>query len=464
MAEDREFDIKYPKTATNRGGRFWVNPLNLIAARSKFRMDRSSQWRDVNERSIPPTPLSPGQEPRTRSFKELLPSHKPGDAIRAVILGDSGEGDHSQYGLVPLIRALKPHFMIIDGDVAYPAGQRTDYIEGFFEPYNDLGIPIWAVPGNHEYYSPNKGREFVDVFCTRKYVNEWKRFGLRFVPQPGTYWELSDSSIPPDSKITNVSFIGIDSGHSGNLDSDESSDAKQMEWLGERLLAAEKENRKVILLFHIPILVSGELDSAPQLRQLHKLIASSNRVKAVICGHIHNFQAYERSVFGKALCEITGEQVDSEPPAYFVSGGGGAYLAVPPKSKGLTYPIHAMYPDVDQWRGQAAENLWQGTISHVRRGIAKVKLSQSGIDRLFASMQEGALEDADKPSLLSLLYVEINQNGATITPVFLSDLSKLYPDEVELISIRNTNPPPDSGLVENCKQNNPEINDLTVKV
>src|ERR1700722_14529820 len=142
--------VEYPTIAGNRGPGFWLKPANLIAARRAGRVDRSGEWRARNERSIPAGP--PDQEPRTRSYQELLPRgfDPSSETMRIVILGDSGEGDRSQYGLVPLIRALNPHFMIINGDVAYPAGREIDYVEGFFEPYNDLGIPIWAVPGNHE--------------------------------------------------------------------------------------------------------------------------------------------------------------------------------------------------------------------------------------------------------------------------------------------------------------------------
>ncbi len=421
-----------------------MKPANLLAARRKFRIDRSSEWRDINEQSIPM--VRPGPEARTRSFLELLPGRKSVDSIRVVVLGDTGEGGKPQYGLLPLIRALDPHFMIINGDLAYPAGRSVDYIEAFFEPYNDLGIPIWAVPGNHEYYSRNKGREFVDVFCTRKNVDDWKRFGLRFVPQPGTYWELSDKT------MTNVSIIGIDSGHSGNLDSvaTGSSDARQMEWLKKRLNKADLEDRKVILLFHIPVLVNGELAQEPRLARLHRLIGESKCVKAVICGHIHSFQAYEPTVFGEALRKMTGEKANN-PPQYIVSGGGGAFLSAPPKADRSRYKM-TVYPNAEQWERRNKDSLQRKAATSVRRGISKVNLSQSVIDRIFASMEEASILDTDKPSLLSLLYVEIKRAEATITPVFLNDLGELYPDDVDLITIRNRNPHPDNSRVAKCKQ------------
>jgi 3',5'-cyclic AMP phosphodiesterase CpdA len=441
------FRVKYPDFARNRGPHFWLWPANLIAARVHWRADKSSEWRDDNERSIYPHPV--GANARTKTYHYLLPDLAPTlvpeETIRVIILGDTGEGDASQYGLLPLIRALKPHFMIIAGDVAYPAGRSDDYTEGFFRPYNNLKIPIWAVPGNHEYYSSSKGREFVEVFCSRKRVEDWSLFGLRFVPQPGTYWELAESG------FTNVRILGIDTGHSGKLDSNDaaSSDARQIGWLEDRLAEANEAKEKVILLFHIPVLVDGKLADEPQLVRLHELIASSQSVKAVICGHIHNFQIYEPAVFATALRAISGVPFPHEP-AYVVSGGGGSFLSIPPKGES-DYKWKEAFPDRTQWERLTGRNLRQKTLAVARRGIAKVSLSQSLVDRALASIEEAGLYDKDKSALLSFLLVEIKKDGATITPVFLKDLTDLYPG-ILAINIQNDFPPPDASRVEDCKK------------
>jgi 3',5'-cyclic AMP phosphodiesterase CpdA len=442
--------VEYPTFAKNRGAGFWLKPQNWFAARRALRFDKSNDWRDANERAISTPP--PGMWSRTTSLRSLVPKN-PGDEIRAIVLADTGEGDRSQYGLLPLIRALRPDFMVIVGDVAYPAGRYIDYIEGFFQPYKDLGIPIWAVPGNHEYYSPHKGREFVEVFCTRTRADDWSSFGLRFVRQPGVYWEIAGGG------LTNVNIIGIDTGHSGKLDSVNpgSSDTRQMLWLDARLREADKEKRAVILMFHIPTLVDGKLAVKTRLIRLHGLIANHECVKAVICGHIHNFQKYKPDTFAKAVSDITGMSLTRDPaPHYFVSGGGGAFLSAPPTGR-LRYGRERDFPERSEWERFTGRSIPQKTVALTRRGVAGAKLSQTVVDRALASLEEEALADGDQPALMSFLLLQMTQSVATITPVFLPKLGDLYPALDSRINVQNRFPEPDSARVQDCVQRSLEV-------
>src|SRR6267154_3919582 len=95
--------VEYPPFAKNRGPGFWLKPQNWFAARRALRFDKSNDWRDANERAISTPP--PGMWSRTTSIETLVPKN-PGDEIRVIVLADTGEGDRSQYGLLPLIRAL----------------------------------------------------------------------------------------------------------------------------------------------------------------------------------------------------------------------------------------------------------------------------------------------------------------------------------------------------------------------
>ena len=85
------------------------------------------------------------------------------------------------------------------------------------------------------------------------------------------------------------------------------------------------------------------------------------------------------------------------------------------------------FPDRTQWERLTGRNLRQKSLAVARRGIAKLRLSQSSIDRALASFEEAGLYDKDKTALLSFLLVEIKKDGATVMPVFLKDLSELYP-------------------------------------
>jgi hypothetical protein len=81
------------------------------------------------------------------------------------ILGDTGEGDASQYAVVPplLASADGTAFLLIASDVVYPAGDAADYEEKFYRPYADYPGPIYAVPGNHDWYDGLAG--FMLHFC-----------------------------------------------------------------------------------------------------------------------------------------------------------------------------------------------------------------------------------------------------------------------------------------------------------
>src|SRR6187431_993816 len=103
-------DYKWPKFGKNRGRGFWagvVGIANIWQSRRKvFRVDKSNAWRAALEARVPPTP------DRSVELSKVIPDvSRP---FRIVILGDTGEGDASQYCLIPLIRAAKPDFMIIN--------------------------------------------------------------------------------------------------------------------------------------------------------------------------------------------------------------------------------------------------------------------------------------------------------------------------------------------------------------
>ncbi|MFC6929709.1 metallophosphoesterase family protein [Actinomadura yumaensis] len=91
--------------------------------------------------------------------------HRSAPEFSFALLGDTGEGDRSQYAVVPpLLRAAAgTDFMVIASDVIYPTGEAADYTAKFFRPYKDYPAPIYAIPGNHDWYDGLRG--FLRVFC-----------------------------------------------------------------------------------------------------------------------------------------------------------------------------------------------------------------------------------------------------------------------------------------------------------
>ncbi|MFD0855536.1 metallophosphoesterase, partial [Actinomadura adrarensis] len=111
--------------------------------------------------------------------------HRSDESFSFLLMGDTGEGDRSQYAVVP--PAMKvgadTDFMLIVSDVIYPSGEAADYPEKFFRPYQDYAGPIFAVPGNHDWYDGLRG--FLNVFCGLDMncaPDPWKG-ALSFVPR-----------------------------------------------------------------------------------------------------------------------------------------------------------------------------------------------------------------------------------------------------------------------------------------
>jgi hypothetical protein len=85
-----------------------------------------------------------------------------------VVIGDPGEGDPSQYVLKDQILAVsnKPdiRFVVISSDIVYPSGAIKDYERKFFLAFKGLTKPIYAIPGNHDWYDGLDG--FAATFFT----------------------------------------------------------------------------------------------------------------------------------------------------------------------------------------------------------------------------------------------------------------------------------------------------------
>ncbi|MGH3241743.1 MAG: metallophosphoesterase, partial [Spirillospora sp.] len=83
---------------------------------------------------------------RERGTPAAFTVHRADPEFSFVLLGDTGEGDRSQYAVVPplLHAAGDTDFMIIASDVIYPSGDAAQYPDKFFLPYKDYPAPIYA--------------------------------------------------------------------------------------------------------------------------------------------------------------------------------------------------------------------------------------------------------------------------------------------------------------------------------
>jgi hypothetical protein len=258
-----------------------------------------------------------------------------GDASFLVI-GDPGEGDDSQYAVVPglLSQAHDIDFAVICSDLIYPTGDMADYGERFYHPYGKLHAPIFGVPGNHDWYDGLHG--FMHHICgiddrdapldfgagIRKWVAErtWRHSvrpsdellatmrlersaeaQLLKPPQPSPYVAIDAGPLR---------IVTIDTGIQGAID------AEQAAWL--RRVSFDADRRPKLLLTGKPIYVDGEhrpgviVGEATTVDDVVRH-PDANYV-AAIGGDIHNYQRYPVKLpDGRAL-------------QYIVSGGGGAFM------------------------------------------------------------------------------------------------------------------------------------------
>lgn len=268
---------------------------------------------------------------RERGTPAAFTVHRSEPEFSFALLGDTGEGDRSQYAVVPALlnAAAGTDFMIIESDVIYPAGDADEYPDKFFRPYRDYPAPIYAIPGNHDWYDGLRG--FLHVFCDLDVdcsPPPW-RGPLSFLPrllwrapgevdaaalaevrrryrgapgqqavQPGPYWAIDTPSLR---------IIGVDTGITGSLDRD------QGRWLRE-VSAGPKPK---LLVTGKPLYVDdehrpGEIEGGGTVDEIVQ--DPAHNYVAAIGGDIHNYQRYP----------VTTE--DGRTIQYIVSGGGGAFM------------------------------------------------------------------------------------------------------------------------------------------
>ncbi|MFJ4923511.1 metallophosphoesterase family protein [Streptomyces sp. NPDC088725] len=302
----------------------WLNPVTLWRARNgvvaSLFGDPTGTERDrwvgaQVARGVSPDLVIERDDPAAYSF---------------MLIADTGEGDAPQYAVVPgfLKESRESRFAVLASDVIYPVGSANEYDTKFFRPYKDYDAPIYAVPGNHDWYDGITG--FMRVFCDAPALPPtarptplsaawwrtllWKKpevpdeqrlaaaRKMRSAPaqqatQPAPYWAIDSGPLR---------IIGIDTGLLGTIDK------AQGEWLRR----VSRGPRPKILVTGSPLYVDGEhhpcaiegggtVDEIVRDPECHYV--------AAIGGDIHNYQHYPVDVEGRRI-------------EYVVAGGGGAFM------------------------------------------------------------------------------------------------------------------------------------------
>jgi Calcineurin-like phosphoesterase len=249
-----------------------------------------------------------------------------------VVLGDTGEGDASQYALLAVLQSAgsATDFMVVCSDVVYPAGEVEEYADKFFYPYRDYPAPIYALPGNHDWYDDLRG--FMFQFCGRERQprrrSGWlSKAGLRDllwrdtrpVPDPARVARMRELRGRPEQQSRQpgpyhvietgpLELVSIDVGVVGEID------RTQGEWLRRVSRSAKPK----VLLTGRPIYVDGkyhpcQIDGGRGGTVDTFVRDPDCNYVAAIGGDIHNYQRYPVDVDGRTI-------------QYLVSGGGGAFM------------------------------------------------------------------------------------------------------------------------------------------
>lgn len=249
-----------------------------------------------------------------------------------IVIGDTGEGDASQHVLrsqyLDVVKRDEVKFVVISSDVVYPTGGMRDYEAKFWLPFMGTTKPVYAIPGNHDWYDALEG--FVATFLepeaartamrarievdrritttTEKHVdyliNEATRLGKEYrVPvqhQKAPYFQIQTETF---------ALFAVDTGVVKRID------AAQLIWL-KRALEAAKGKTKMAILGH-PLYAGGEYmaEENDDFAKLHQLLRE-HEVSVIMAGDTHDLEYYAEQ-----------PKDTSKLIHHFVNGGGGAYLS-----------------------------------------------------------------------------------------------------------------------------------------
>jgi uncharacterized membrane protein HdeD (DUF308 family) len=259
-----------------------------------------------------------------------------------VVIGDPGEGDASQHILRDqlLLVGQKPEvkFLVLSSDVIYPSGATKDYEPKFYLPFKGFNKPIYAVPGNHDWYdalesfaanflepaaarAAMRGRRLADLKLTTTtqsridgMIDEAQRLRTEYqliaAQQRAPYFEILTDQF---------SLIAVDTGILRRVDDDQTS------WL-EGALERAGDRFKMVILGH-PLYAAGNYQAGVEedFARVHRLLRK-HAVDVVMGGDTHDFEYYK---------EDYGADEYQRSMYHFVNGGGGAYLSI---GTALTWP------------------------------------------------------------------------------------------------------------------------------
>jgi uncharacterized membrane protein HdeD (DUF308 family) len=316
---------------------------------------RTDEWRAAMVRAV----LSDGTRTAPLPFAVEPPGADQGD-FSFIVIGDTGEGDASQHVLrdVLLSVANEPQvrFVVISSDVVYPTGAMKDYEAKFWLPFKGVTKPVYAIPGNHDWYDALEGfaATFLQPDAARASIRARAEADLRVTSTTaGRIEDLIHEAdrlrqaygVPTgfqrapffEFQTDRFALLAIDTGVLRTID------AEQAAWLNGALDRAA--GKFTMAIVGHPFYAGGHdvTEGDAQFASLRDLLLRRG-VTIAMAGDTHDFEYY----------------ANAGPPGtpivhYFVNGGGGAYLSF---GTALAWPARApttdwaYYPNHDAVTGK----------------------------------------------------------------------------------------------------------------
>jgi len=289
---------------------------------------RTDVWRAAMVRAV----LDAGESTQDANGFLVKPAGLTGaEPFSFVVIGDTGEGDASQNVLRDsLIRAAgmpDVRFVVLSSDVIYPTGAMRDYEAKFWLPFKGVTKPVYAIPGNHDWYDALEG--FVATFFEPPAARTAMRARIaadegvssttgaeieRFVSTAGflreQYRVPTGFQQAPFFQVQAPGFtlIAIDTGVLRTVD------AEELKWT--RAVLEASRGKVVMAILGHPFMAGGHDTSIGDdgFTVVRRLMREYG-VRLIMAGDTHDLEYYvERNPDGSRV-------------HHWVNGGGGAYLS-----------------------------------------------------------------------------------------------------------------------------------------
>jgi hypothetical protein len=308
---------------------------------------RTDLWREAMVRAIA------GSESGTASTFAVAPPGTATGDFAFIVIGDTGEGDASQHVLRDQLLEVAwredVRFVVISSDVVYPNGSMTDYEAKFWLPFKGVRKPVYAIPGNHDWYDALEAfaATFFEADAASAAMHARVNADLRMTSSTdsrssgliaeaarlrGEYEVPTGLQRGPFFEVQAERFalVAIDTGVVKKID------PAQRAWLESAL---ERARGKLTMAVVGHPFYAGGHDATTDNEEFASLkrLLLDHGVTIMMAGDTHDFEYY------------------ADPPSpgvpavhYFVNGGGGAYLSF---GTALQWPANpptaawAIYPD-----------------------------------------------------------------------------------------------------------------------